>query len=193
MGARAAHRVTIGFSSLGIARAMWPTRRITLVGFGGRGHADDTNWKIWEGIVSEHTVLSTILQRPDTLVSHMHAHSLEQAQKGKSVTPQKRQPLAPKKHAHSVKQRKFCPKCRKTADCLAVGNGRTKCCLCSKTFKPGTAPARVPACPHCGAFNVVCNGATFRCKPCDKGFRPRTGVGLKAYRTRTAAGVTRKK
>ena len=78
------------------------------------------------------------------------------------------QPLAPRKRPRQL-ERGFCPKCFKIAECHAVGNGRKRCVLCSKTYKAGAVPSRVPACPLCDGYSVVFNGESL-CTSCNKGF-----------------------
>ena len=189
---RRASSITSGFCTLGIVRAIWPTRRITLVGFGGRGHADDPNWQMWESIRSEHDVLLEILQRPGSMVRHMHIRSLEVEPSARKPLAPPGQPLAPRKR-HRKLGRMFCPKCFQIAECHAVGNSRKRCVLCSKTYKAGAVPSRVPACPLCHGYSVVFNGESFLCTSCNTGFRHTRRHALKAYHTRTAAGVLSRK
>ena len=165
---RRASSITSGFSALGIVRAIWPTRRVTLVGFGGRGHADDPNWQMWESIRSEHDVLLEILRRPGSMVRHMHIPSLEVKPSARKPMAPPGQPLAPRKGPGQL-ERQFCPKCFILAECHAVGNGRKRCVSCSKTYKAGAVPSRVPACPLCDGYSVVFNGESL-CTSCNKGF-----------------------
>ena len=176
--------ITSGFATLAIVRAIWPTRRITLVGFGGRGHAGRPGWLVWEAIRSEHDVLLEILQCSNSMLEHLHIHSLRA--RGQPLAPQG-QPLAPQTRPLA---KALCPKCFTVSQCHAVGNGRKRCASCGKTYYHGAVPSRVPACPLCGGFAVVFNGATFLCNSCNKGFRRPRGASLQAYRTRAAAGAS---
>ena len=118
----------------------------------------------------------------------MHTRSLEVKPSARKPMAPPGQPLAPRKGPGQL-ERQFCPKCFILAECHAVGNGRKRCVSCSKTYKAGAVPSRVPACPLCGGYSVTFNGASFMCTSCNKAFRPPRGNALKAYRTRAAVGA----
>ena len=118
----------------------------------------------------------------------MHPRSLEVKPSARKPMAPPGQPLAPRKGPGQL-ERQFCPKCFIIAECHAVGNGRKRCVSCSKTYKAGAVPSRVPACPLCGGYSVIFNGSCFMCTPCNKAFRPPRGNALKAYRTRAAVGA----
>ena len=53
--------VTRGFATILLMSWLFKRLEVYIVGFGGSGHAQDHNARIWEGIVSEHVVLKDVL------------------------------------------------------------------------------------------------------------------------------------